>query len=194
MRFRTLRSLGLAAFLLILVCFGVSCESASAQEQSNSPVPPATSAGDVATPTASQEATPPATNAPAPKRVWTNDDMGDLHRNSTISTFVAPAAKPGKSNEKPVSPAKNANAKRYQDAIAAQRAKLPPIDDKIAQLKAVLSGSTVQQTRVYGGAHIDDWHEELVHLQKQRDDIETKISALQDEARHNGVPENQIPQ
>ena len=52
----------------------------------------------------------------------------------------------------------------------------------------------MQETRVYGGGHIDDWHEELVHLQKQRDDIEAKVSALQDEARHNGVPENQIPQ
>ena len=120
--------------------------------------------------------------------------MGDLHRNSTISTFAAPTEKPAKSNDKPASPAKNANAKRYQDQIAAQRAKLPPIGDKISQLQAVLSGKTVQGTRVYGGAHIDDWHEELVHLQKQRDDIETKISALQDEARHNGVPDNQIPQ
>jgi hypothetical protein len=193
MHFRTLRTIGLLAFLLTLVEFGVFCGSALAQEQSNSPTPQAAPAGDSATPSASQES-PSATNAPATKRVWTNDDMGDLHRNSTISTFAAPVGKPAKSNEKPVSPAKNANAKRYQDAITAQRAKLPPIDDKISQLKAVLSGTPVQETRVYGGAHIDDWHEELVHLQKQRDDIETKISALQDEARHNGVPENQIPQ
>ena len=160
----------------------------------NPPAPPATPADDLAAPAPAQEATTPPTNSPATKRVWTNDDMGDLQRNSTISTFVAPTGKPAKSDEKPVGTAKNANAKRYQDQIAAQRAKLPPIDDKISQLKAVLSGNTVQETRVYGGGHIDDWHEELVHLQKQRDDIETKISALQDEARHNGVPENQIPQ
>ena len=190
MGFGTLRSLGLGLFLLICV----HCVPAVAQEQSNPPAPPATPADDLAAPAPAQEATTPPTNSPATKRVWTNDDMGDLHRNSTISTFVAPTGKPAKSDEKPVGTAKNANAKRYQDQIAAQRAKLPPIDDKISQLKAVLSGNTVQETRVYGGGHIDDWHEELVHLQKQRDDIETKISALQDEARHNGVPENQIPQ
>jgi len=189
MEFRTLRSFGLAALLLT----SVHCGTALAQAQSNPPAPPATQAGDsAASPTPPASTTP--ANAPATKRVWTNDDMGDLHRNSTISTFVAPAAKPAQSSEKPASPAKNANAKRYQDQIAAQRAKLPVIDDKITQLKAVLSGDTVQETRVYGGGHIDDWHEELVHLQKQRDDIEAKISALQDEARHNGVPENQIPQ
>jgi hypothetical protein len=61
-------------------------------------------------------------------------------------------------------------------------------------LKGVLNGDTVQSTRTYGGARIDDWHEELLKLQKQRDDIGTKISSLQDEARHKGVPENQIPQ
>jgi hypothetical protein len=187
MEFRTLRSFGLAAFLLT----SVHCGTASAQEQSNPPAPSATPANDSATSPAPSTA---ATNAPANKRVWTNDDMGDLHRNSTISTFAAPAAKPAQSSEKPASLAKNANAKRYQDQIVAQRAKLPPLDDKISQLKAVLSGNTVQETRVYGGGHIDDWHEELLHLQKQRDDIETKISGLQDEARHNGVPENQIPQ
>lgn len=190
MGFRTLRSFTLATFLLT----AVHCGSAYAQEQTNPPAPPATPTGDSAAPATSPETTTPVTTTPATKRVWTNDDMGDLHRNSTISTFAEPATKPAKANDKPASPAKNANAKRYQDQIAAQRAKLPPLDDKIAQLKAVLSGNTVQETRVYGGAHIDDWHEELVHLQKQREDIETKISALQDEARHNGVPENQIPQ
>ena len=188
MGFARLRSFGLVAFLLTSVPGG----AAWAQEQSNAPVPPATPAGDPA-PATLQQATP-ATNAPATKRVWTNEDMGDLHRNSAISTFVAPAGKPAKPNEKPAGATKNPNAKRYQDQIAALRAKLPPIDDKISQLKAALSGNTVQETRVYGGAHIDDWHEELAHLQKQREDIETKISALQDEARHNGVPENQIPQ
>jgi hypothetical protein len=186
----TLRSFVIAAFLLT----SIHCGSAFAQEQSNSSMSSATPAGGSAEPATSQEATPPTTNVPATKRVWTNDDMGDLHRNSTISTFAAPAAKPAKSNEKPANSAKNPSVKRYQDQIAAQRAKLPPLDDKISQLQAVLSGNTVQQTRVYGGAHIDDWHEELVHLQKQRDDIEIKISALQDEARHNGIPENQIPQ
>jgi hypothetical protein len=52
----------------------------------------------------------------------------------------------------------------------------------------------VQETRTYGGNRIDDWHEELLKFQKQREDIEAKISVLQDEARHRGVPENQIPQ
>jgi hypothetical protein len=181
-----LRTVGLLGFAAILFA-SVNCSAAFAQEQSNPPAPTA-AAGDQAAPNASQTTAPATT-----KRVWTNDDMGDLHRNSTISTFSETTNKPGKANDKPVA-AKSADAKRYQDQITTLQAKIPPLDDKIAQLQAVLSGNTVKETRTVGGAHIDDWREELVKLQKQRDDIETRISSLQDEARHKGVPENQIPQ
>jgi hypothetical protein len=176
-----LRPVGLFGFAAVLLASAFG-SAAFAQEPAVAGNPPA--------PTAEADSSPaPATT----KRVWTNDDMGNLHRNSTISTFSASTNKPSKANDKPVA-AKSADAKRYQDQITALRAKIPPLDDKIAQLQAVLSGNTVNQTRTVGGAHIDDWHEELVKLQKQRDDIETRIGSLQDEARHKGVPENQIPQ
>jgi hypothetical protein len=180
MKFKTLRSFTFAAALLALL------PAAQAQEQSATPPAPATT---------TQSAPDASSTAPAPtKRVWTNDDMGDIHRNSTISTFTAPNAKTANANGKPATAAKSKDAKRYQDQINALRAKLPPIDDKIAQLNAVLSGKTVQETRTYGGNHIDDWHEELLKLQKQRTDIEDRISAVQDQARHNGIPDNEIPQ
>jgi hypothetical protein len=191
MSFGLLRRFGVAATLVA----GILGASAFAQEQSNStkPTTPVASQPAAPAPHASSSASSLSASSPT-KRVWTNDDMGDLHRNSTISSFSAPPGKSGNTNGKPATGAKNSDAKRYQDQIAALRAKLPPIDDKISQLQAVLSGNTVQEMRSASGAHIDDWHEELLHLQKQREDIEAKISALQDEARHNGVPDNQIPQ
>jgi uncharacterized protein YukE len=158
-------------------------------------------AGDATTPaavpsganpsaTASANATT-TTTAPA-KKVWTNEDMGDVHKNSVISTFSGTNNKPG--NGKPAGNAKSGNAKQYQDQITKLQAKLPPLDEQIAQLQAALNGDTVNSTRHVGGAKIDDWHDELVRLQKQRQDIAAKISALQDEARRNGVPPNQIPE
>jgi hypothetical protein len=183
MKSNTLRSFTFATALLALIP-----AAARAQEQSATPAPSAPTAQPAPVPSDSSIA--PASG----KRVWTNEDMGDVHKNSTISTFNAPNAKSSNSNGKPASAAKSKDAKRYQDQINALRAKLPPIDDKITQLKAVLAGNTVQQTRTYGGNHIDDWHEELKHLEQQRADIETKISAVQDDARHNGVPESEIPQ
>ena len=187
MKLGALRSLGIAAVLLTWV----HCAPAFAQEQNNSPVPPATVDGSSA-PVAQQ--TPPTPNPSSTKRVWTNEDMGDIHRNSSISTFCGSSNKPTKSGEKATPPATSRDTKRYQDQIAALRAKLPALDEKISKLQAALNGNTVNETRSTGGAHIDDWHEELVKLQKQRDDVETKISSLQDEARHKGVPENEIPQ
>jgi hypothetical protein len=160
-----------------------------------------TSAGDAAAPvptssitSANTTASPTTTTASAPaKKVWTNEDMGNVHKNSTISTFSATNGKPG--SAKPAGNAKGGKeAKQYQNEITRLQEKLPPLDEQITQLQAALNGDTVNSTRHVGGTKIDDWHDELVRLQKQREDIVAKISALQDEARRNGVPENQIPE
>jgi hypothetical protein len=157
-------------------------------------------AGDAAAPaqtnsTSSADATTsttPSATAPA-KKVWTNEDMREVHRDNAISTFSATNKKPA--NAKPAATAKaNKDAKQYQDRILALQAKLPPLDEQIAQLQAALNGDTVNSTRHVGGAKIDDWRDELVRAQQQREDIVAKVSALQDEARRNGVPPNQIPQ
>ena len=176
--------------------------AAFAQEQSNppgQPSPPAASQTPVPAPnpSAAPGATGSAANGTQPtpaKRVWTNDDMGGVHRDSSIPNYSGANAKASKGGGKPATGANTKDAKSYQNQITALRAKLPPLDEKISQLQGVLNGDTVQSTRTYGGNKIDDWHVELVELQKQRADIETKISALQDEARHNGVPDNLIPQ
>jgi hypothetical protein len=149
------------------------------------PAPASTSA------TASANGTSSVAPAPA-KKVWTNEDMGAVHKNSVISTFSATSSKPA--NAKAAANAKSGNAKQYQDQITKLQAKLPPLDEQIAELQATLNGTAVNSTRHYSGTKIDDWHEELVQLQKQREDISAKIGALQDEARRNGVPANQIPE
>ena len=136
---------------------------------------------------------PTTTTTATAKKVWTNEDMGDVHNHTVLPTFSASSSKPG--NGKPAGNAKGGkDAKQYQDQILKLQAKLPPLDEQISELQATLNGNTVNSTRHYSGAKIDDWHEELAHLQKQRDDIATRISALQDEARRNGVPPNQIPE
>jgi hypothetical protein len=134
------------------------------------------------------------TTAPAAaKKVWTNEDMREVHRDNAISTFSATNNKPA--SGKPAGTVKgNKDAKQYQDQILKLQAKLPPLDEQISELQATLNGDTVNSTRHVGGAKIDDWHDELVRLQQQREDIVAKISALQDEARRNGVPANQIPE
>ena len=172
--------------------------SARAQGSSAGQTPPAAEAAAPAqtssTASASTGASPATAATPAPaKKVWTNEDMGAVHRSSAISTFSAKNNKPA--NGKAATTAKSGkDAKQYQNEITRLQEKLPPLDEQIAQLQAVLNGDTVNSTRHVGGAKIDDWRDELVRAQKQREEIVAKISALQDEARRNGVPENQIPE
>jgi hypothetical protein len=155
---------------------------------------PAAQAQADTTTAANVNATTSTTTATAPaKKVWTNEDMRDVHSHDAISTFSTKNNKPA--NNKPAGNADgNAAAKNYQTQITRLQEKLPPLDEQISQLQAALNGDTVNSTRHVGGAKIDDWHDELVRLQKQREDIVAKISALQDEARSKGVPANQIPE
>jgi hypothetical protein len=158
----------------------------------NATAPAAPAQADTASTANANAATATTASAPA-KKIWTNEDMREVHRNDAISTFSATNAKPA--NGKPAGTAKgNKDAKQYQDQILKLREKLPPLDEQIEQLQAALNGDTVNSTRHVGGAKIDDWHDELVRAQKQREDIVAKISALQDEARRNGVPPNLIPE
>jgi uncharacterized protein YukE len=133
-----------------------------------------------------------ATTQPSAKKVWTNDDMGTIHKQPAISTFSASNAKAASVKKTAKTPGAK-NGKQYREQILKLQAKLPPLDEQISQLQAGLNGQTVNSTRRYGGLRIDDWHDQLVRLQKQRDDIANTINSLQDEARHNGVPDNQIP-
>jgi hypothetical protein len=143
----------------------------------------------------SAEAGPQASSAPAQppaKKVWTNDDVTGLRQDSVISTFSPPKAKPANNGAKPTNP-KSKNTQWYQNRIAGLEAKLPPIDDQIAELQTALSGQTVNEVRKWGGNKPDDWRVELADLQKKHDDIEAQIAALKDQARHDGVAPSALP-
>jgi hypothetical protein len=165
-----------------------------ARAQNGSAQPPGTTASAPAQSTAANTATGTSSNATATptKKVWTNEDMGAIHSNSAISTLSSGANKPANAKPAPAKPSSK-NAKQYQDQIAKLQAKLPPLDQQISVLQAGLSGATINETRHYGGVKLDDWRDQLARLQKQREDIAAQIGAMQDEARHNGVPDNQIP-
>lgn len=178
--------------LLAASCLAAGVASAGGNQapQSSQQASSPQSAGQSATP---QAAAPAALSQAPDKKVWTNEDMTDLRDHSAISTVGNAPSKPAKPGDKPSPVSKSKNAAWYRDQIDKLQAKIPPLDDKIHDLQAALSGEQVTETRQYGGARPDDWHDQLDRLQKQRDDIVAKISALIDEARHNGVPANALP-
>jgi hypothetical protein len=143
-------------------------------------------------PTSAPASVPAAAAQPTPKKVWTNEDVTELRQDSVISTFTPPKSKPTNNGGKPANP-KSKQAQWYQNRIAGLQAKLPPIDDQIAELQAALSGQTVNEVRKWGGNRPDDWRVELGNLQKKHDEIENQINALKDQARHDGVPAGALP-
>jgi cytoskeletal protein RodZ len=149
----------------------------------------------VQTPASQFGSTPsPQPSSSTDKKVWTNEDIGDLRDHAPISTIGNASPRGAKQADKPEPPQKGKNAKWYVDQIQALEAKIPPLNDKIQQLQAALNGDQVNSTRQYGGVRPDDWKDQLQRLQKQRDDLQAKIATLEDQARHDGVAPNLLPQ
>lgn len=181
-----------AFILLASLCLAASgawssgSQAPQSSQQASSPQSPGQSATSQAPAAATSSQTPD-------KKVWTNEDMTDLHDHSAISTVGNANPKPAKAGDKPSPAPRSKDAKWYRDQIDKLQAKIPPLDDKIHDLQAALSGEQVNATRQYGGAKPDDWRDQLERLQKERDELTAKIAALIDEARHNGVPANALP-
>jgi len=176
-------STGVQVSLASLLLCALFASQGFAQTNSTAPDNSSTESTASASQASDAAAQPPA------KKVWTNDDMRELRRDSAIST-IGTKTKPGNNAAKPANPAK---ARWYQGQINRLQAQLPPIEDKIGQLQAALSGQTVNTVRTWGGTRPDDWRVELANLQKKHDDIEAQIATLRDQARHDGVPPNALP-
>src|ERR1700719_5426564 len=126
------------------------------------------------------------------KKVWTNDNLGGSHSQADDSSATAQPV----SNSGPSAPAKSKSkrdAKWYHDQIAKLQAQISPLDKSIAELQAALDGKTLNEPLHYGGNRIGGWKEQLQQLQTKRQETLDKITALEDEARHNGVATNAPP-
>lgn len=184
--------LPILALLILALC-------ATAQAQSNTP----SSMGQAASATPATPNPSPAANssAPAPalpaKKVWTNEDMGDLRSGSSISTFQNKNGNQNRAARKPAPSAKNGNANWYRAQITKLQGQIPPLDAKIAQLQSAIAGHSINDpktsSRPYGGVKPGDWQMQMNQYQQNRDALLAKISVLQDQARHAGVPDNDIP-
>jgi len=177
------------AFLAGLFLCVVSASQGAAQTNSPSPASPSAQSTE---PTSQVPAPAPPPAQPAAKKVWTNDDVVGLRADSRISSFSQPNANPAKNGAKPAN-SKGKDAAWYKNRISGLQAQLPKLDDQIGQLQAALDGETVNSVRKWGGVKPDDWRVQLDALQKKRDSIQAEISALKDQARHDGVPADALP-
>ncbi len=165
-----------AAFAMLLFALGAT--SATRAQTTSAPT-------QTPAPAQSQPQTPQ-------KKVWTNDNLAGSHSQLT-ETSASAQQNSNSSSTPPAKPKSKKDAKWYHDQIAKLQAQIPPLDKTIAELQAALDGKTLNEPLHYGGNRIGDWKEQLQQLQTKRQDTLDKIVSLEDEARHNGVPTNEIP-
>lgn len=146
----------------------------------------------------SAEVDPTSTDAkPSGKKVWTNGDLNDLPANSEASVSSPRHQKKpyvvsnqsGQQTDRQKGPL----AKNYHDRIARLQTEVAKLDPQIAALQAAVDGNQVDQPRKYGWQSPASYPDELAQLQGKRGDLLDQISALEDEARHKGVPPNGLP-
>jgi hypothetical protein len=160
---------------------------AGAQSQS------ASSAAVTQTATPASNATTTAANAPPAKKVWTNDDVGNLRADSTISTVGSADAKPAGKNGPSAKPK---NQQQFQAQIARLEGQIPALDNQIAELQDAIDGKPTgdaKSSKRPRSVQADDWNVQMLDLQKKKQDILDRVAALKDQARHQGVAPNTLP-
>ena len=166
----------LFTILLSLAPLSIAVPS-HAQNQQPAPAPAATNE------------TPGTSNQPDAKKVWTNDDFGS-HPAPAPASNSSRATKPKPPKPKPSG---GKNAAWYRTQISKLNDQIAVIDKQIASYQAALNGEPPpnQGVQEYHMRRAD-WQTEIQKLNKQKQDLLDKISALEDEARHNGIEDGQL--
>jgi opacity protein-like surface antigen len=132
------------------------------------------------------------------KRVWTNDDLDELKARShwasgtdSSSGGSTQAGTPdgGASGDKQPPPPREKDPKTYQKQLAPLRAQLAQIDSQIRSLRNSLNNPISGTNSVnLGTATVTGRPEHQIEaLEKQRQQIQQRIDAIEDEARRNGI-------
>jgi hypothetical protein len=143
----------------------------------------ARAAGDQATADkkdSSAAATAPKTRG---KKVWTNDDMGDLHQNSSVSVVGTQKKNNNQPNYDSPPPGQSEyRVKMYRQQIDQLQAQADAVDKQIANLRDAQNGKSVDSSRTYDpwGGRQGDWNAQIAQLEKNRDNILKQIDAVQD--------------
>jgi hypothetical protein len=138
------------------------------------------------------------TAKPKPKKVWTNDNLGDA--NGTISVVGDPNKPQAKSESKPA-PSSSADKPvgpevlaKLRDELQKLQAQLTDVDRQISDLKGLSKGETkpsggVKPNLAYDSSSVD---EQIRHLQEKKAKIQNAMDDLYDAARAAGIEPGQL--
>jgi hypothetical protein len=183
-----MKTLPLNVVLLLSLAAGLGARPASLRAQ----------AASAPAQTQTQTPNPP----PAQKKVWTNDDIDQLRDQGAGGISVmGPAAAPDATSTQngtaaaPAKPAKGSALPKekdpewYRTQLAALYKELDHVSDELAAAQAAVDGDSRGEAGVSMNvrAPAGTPQEQVASLQAQQTEIQGKIDALLDQARHNDI-------
>jgi len=177
--------LSIAVLAVLLFTFPPASRAQNTGQQP-APAPASAPAAGAATP--SGDSKPPA-KAPAAKKVWTNDDMGNL----TGPTYDAKPNRGSRQNSyRPQNYSGSPNGDYYRNQINSLKAKIADIDRKLDNYEALAHGEAPGQGEKQTGVRIADSRADIQALAAQKQKLQAQISEVEDQARHAGVEPGQL--
>jgi hypothetical protein len=163
--------------LSVLSAIGLCATPGQCQSQAQAQAP--------APSTAQPQAAPASSN---PRKVWTNDDVGSLRSNSTVSV-VGKASPVGasKTNTQSQPASYEKDPAWYRKQLAPLQAEVEKLDAQIAKTREFIKGGSASEPQPFYFRPPGDPQDQLNQLEKKRQREAAKIDDLLDRARHNGV-------
>jgi hypothetical protein len=176
-----------AGIMSLGVCSPLGAQNSAANGQNSVPAASTTAAPVTTDQTAAADKKDSATPSPAtkPKKVWTNDDMGDLHQNSTVSVVGKQKKNTQPNYRYPPAGQTEYMVKMYRQQIDQLEAQADGIEKQIANLQDAMNGKTVDSSRKYDpwGGRQGDWSAQIAQLEKSKENIQKQIDSIQEQIK-----------
>ena len=175
-------------FLLLGVILPALC---SAQSEQQATPPPA---NQPATPAASGETPPPAGKSEKTKKVWTNDEVGDLQGPVSVVGTKHSTERPTQSSQSGVTDLRRGKILRYRAAIAELRKKIDAADQRIAQYKNFKAddGSPNGGINPHRGYSMVPLDEQVKQLEEKKKQMLASIEELENQAKKEGIEPGEL--
>ena len=140
----------------------------------------------------SQPTTPSREEPKKTKKVWTNDNLGDVSGSAISQVGDARNSSPGKNAA--AKPASSQVVAAFRKQLATLQAQLAGVDKRIADLKSFSKGETpgangMQMHKSYSTEPVED---QVRKLEERRKSLAAKMDALLDAARKQGIEPGQL--
>jgi uncharacterized protein YukE len=188
--FRGAISLAAIGFFSLATLAPAIAQDSAKKDQNPPAASSATAPAPASDPSAStdkKDSTAP-TSAAKPKKVWTNDDMGNLDRHGDVSVVGKRQPSQNGYNNGRYSPPPGQSemmVKYYRQQIDTLQQQSDAIDKQISNLQDAKNGKSVDSARTYNpwGGVQGDWNAQIAQLQKNKDNIQKQIDSIEVQIR-----------